>query len=105
MKRCPGGSGIRRCVGSQERAAHTWFSRFEQKLLTCRPLVSDRVSFELSQEAVEALRAKLVSTPGFGKFGQHQQQPQQQAQQQHRRPPPAPPRGDSNDAEFRRWKV
>jgi hypothetical protein len=66
------------------------------------------VSFELSQEAVEALRAKLVSTPGFGAFG-HQQQPTTQQphhpQSQHGRPPPAPPLQDAHDAEFRRWKV
>ena len=76
----------------------------------CRPLVSDRVSFELSQEAVEALRAKLVSTPGFGAFGQQQQQqsqPQQphHPQSQHGRPPPAPSVQDPSEAEFRRWKV
>jgi hypothetical protein len=81
-------------------------------MVLCRPLVSDRVSFELSQEAVEALRAKLVSTPGFGAFGQQQQQQQQQQQcqphhpqPQHGRPPPAPSVQDPNEAEFRRWKV
>jgi hypothetical protein len=80
-------------------------------LLPCRPLVSDRVSFELSQEAVEALRAKLVSTPGFGAFGQQQQQQQSQPQQpphqpsQHGRPPPSPSLQDPSDPEFLRWKV
>lgn len=79
-------------------------------LLSCRPLVSDRVSFELSQEAVEALRAKLVSTPGFGAFG-HQQQQQSQPQQPphqpslHGRPPPSPSLQDPADPEFLRWKV
>lgn len=34
-----------------------------------RPLTSDRVSFELSEEAMESLRLKLVSTPGLGAFG------------------------------------
>ena len=71
--------------------------------------MSDRVSFELSQEAVEALRAKLVSTPGFGAFGQQpqQSQPQQppQQQSQHGRPPPVPSLQDPNDPEFKRWKV
>lgn len=33
------------------------------------PLTSDRVSFELSEEAMESLRVKLVSTPGLGAFG------------------------------------
>ena len=77
-------------------------------LLECRPLVSDRVSFELSQEAVEALRAKLVSTPGFGAFGQQQQsQPQQPPHQPplHGRPPPSPSLQEPSDSEFLRWKV
>ena len=74
----------------------------------CRPLVSDRVSFELSQEAVEALRAKLVSTPGFGAFGQQQQSQSQQPPHQpplHGRPPPSPSVQDASDPEFLRWKV
>jgi hypothetical protein len=78
-------------------------------MLSGRPLVSDRVSFELSQEAVEALRAKLVSTPGFGAFGQQQQQsqPQQPLHQPslHGRPPPSPSLQEPADPEFLRWKV
>ena len=65
-----------------------------------RPLASDRVSFELSEEAMEALRLKLVSTPGLGAFGMRNSNGKPNSIHS-----PARPRPDAQDPDFVKWKV
>lgn len=65
-----------------------------------RPLTSDRVSFELSEEAMEALRAKLVSAPGLGAFGMPGSCGKLNSIHS-----PVRPRPDSPDDDFLKWKV
>lgn len=65
-----------------------------------RPLTSDRVSFELSEEAMDALRAKLVSAPGLGAFGMPGSCGKPNSIHS-----PVRPRPDSPDDEFLKWKV
>lgn len=65
-----------------------------------RPLTSDRVSFELSEEAMDALRMKLMSAPGLGAFGMPSSGGKPNSIHS-----PARPRPDSPDDEYLRWKV
>lgn len=59
------------------------------------PLTSDRVSFELSEEALQSLRAKLVSTPGLGAFGLRTSKPNSIHG----------PSCSPHDSEFADWKL